>query len=46
MKLKLYFKSNIKMDFTNFDDGIFCIDEINGFLPKKDPLEILPLEFI
>jgi indoleamine 2,3-dioxygenase len=33
------------MDFTSFDDGFFCINEKNGFLPKKDPLEKLPDEF-
>lgn len=33
------------MDFTKFDDGFFCINEINGFLPKADPLEVLPEQF-
>ena len=33
------------MNFTKYDDGFFCINEINGFLPKYDPLETLPEDF-
>lgn len=33
------------MDFTKYDDGFFCINEINGFLPKADPLPLLPIEY-
>lgn len=33
------------MDFTSFDDGFFCIDDVHGFLPKGDPLECLPEQF-
>ena len=33
------------MDFNNLSDGFFAINEVNGFMPIKDPLERLPDEF-
>lgn len=35
-----------KMDFTKYDDGFFCINEVNGFLPKCDPLATLPVQYM
>lgn len=33
------------MDFSKYDDGFFAINETNGFLPQKDPLEVLPEKY-
>lgn len=34
------------MSLGNFDDGFFSIDSVNGFLPKVDPLDKLPAEYL